>query len=384
MKAIFVAGMALMVVGAAGAKEWRDLSSGEQNKTDYVNWGDGQGNYLANSLERETRERLEGLLLPMSKANGELRDLNEAIAAGVDATTLRDEAAELSGAMAVPFCRNATKVKPEEVARDYGLSHRGNPTSDSRPAQAGAARINNFIDALKVLDGSSRPKLAAMMQVACSQDLFCLNSRWRQAVGQLERSDTARFFEGFAPAYNRAMHEVDMGGGALTFNMALSLSGLDEFVEGSGRLRCTGEAKLHVLDRYLEAIDREHLEKYEEAVKKLKAAAYEAWMTLGADFDAFQEFAPQLHPSDRGMFESYFDLWRKYLDMQEKLLIKNAEEVIAKCQDDSTPVGKLRYMEGENWFRLLEQETGSAGNNGKPGYEKRMNGLAAKLKRRCE
>ena len=139
------------------------------------------------------------------------------------------------------------------------------------------------------------------------------------------------------------------------------------------RLRCSGEAKLHVLENYLE-----------EAVKKLKAGAYEAWMALGADFDAYQEFAPDLHPSDRGMFESYFDLWRKYLDMQEKLLITNSEELLAKCQDDSTPVGKLRYMKGDSWFRLLEQETGSAGNNGKPGYEKRMNALVYKLKRRCE
>lgn len=378
---ILLAGAALSVA-VAGAKEWNDLSSGEQAKTDYVNWGDGEGNYLANTLDRTTRERIEGLLLPMSKANGELRDLNEAIRSGVDATTLRDEAAELAGAMAVPFCRNATKVKPEEVARDYGLSRRGNHTPDSRPVQAGVARINNFIDALKTLDGSSRAKLAAMMQVACSQDLFCLNSRWRQAVGRLERADTARSFEGFAPAYHSAMHEMDLAGWALPLDVVLSRAGLDKFADGSGRLKCGPEAKLHVLDRYLEAIDGDHLEKFEEAVKKLKAAAYDAWMALGADFDAYQEFAPNLHPSDRSLFESYFDMWRKYLDMQEKLLIANGEELAAQCRDASSPVGKLRFMTGENWFRLLEQETGSAGKDGKPGYEKRTKALLEKIRQR--
>lgn len=389
MKTLFptLLAAAALSAAAAAAKPWNDLSSDEQSKTDYVNLGDGSGNYLATHLEGKFQERLAGLLLPISKANGELHDLAEAIAAGTDATTLRDEAAELAGAMAAPFCRNATKVKPEDAS--WNARHvAGSPSATyedrlgSRPVQAEVARINNFIDALKMLDGSSRPKLAAMMQVACSQDLFCLNSRWRQAVGQLERDETARHFGGFPAAYRSAMHEVDMAGGALTFNMVLSLSGLDEFVEGSGRLRCTGEAKLHVLDRYLEAIDREHLEKFEEAAKKLKAAAYDAWMALGADFDDFQEIAPQLYPSDRSLFESYFDSWRKYLDMQEKLLIANAEELVARCQDDSKPVGKLRYMTGDNWFRLLEQETGSAGNNGKPGYEKRMKALLEKLRRR--
>ena len=149
------------------------------------------------------------------------------------------------------------------------------------------------------------------------------------------------------------------------------VSGLKEFARDDGKPAAWLDGEARLVDRYLAVLNRDARSVFADYLKSIKEKSAATLAALDAEHNFFEDYAIKLYPKDRDIFARFYTEWSRFLDCLDKRLVKESEALVAKADDESSEVGKLRHCTGFSPYGAF-MIAGPAQENCCPGYTRRI------------
>ena len=256
---------------------------------------------------------------------------------------------------------------------------------DPPNVQRGYDRVNAYKVMLQALERKSRTKLRILVTDIIGFQMVERRAKWTSIHRRLDDKKYTEIFREIDAAYESFMHNMDIlmlrNVTDVTGSEMLTVSKLGKFTDADCRTQSGLDNKLRTLDRYLAVMHTEALKVFEKYTAKTKEDSAAALSALAEDHDFYEQYALKLAPGDRKAVESLFKECSQFLDQVDKLLVKEAEKLLAAAKDTSTEVGMLRANTGFSKYKAF-LAAGPTQPNGCPGYVRRVRVLLEDCKKR--
>lgn len=296
-----------------------------------------------------------------AKWNGDMAVYGKA---AEEANYMRTKAADLSSSIEKVVQSSALKHPDREasVALLSGLLGKGNPlvidpeapvprgNHSGADVDRGMAAVTSLKKILVRIDGNSRSSFDGVMALIRAKELVKLVHRMDAAVYRIELAKPVKQFQAFDKAYGEFMKYTQI----MAVNKArdivrdevMMVSKLDKFLRDDLTVKPSLDRTARIVDGLLAVLNDDDVKKLSSAIADLEAYLGKAKAAVYADSSYMTKHSAELAPRDRTLVTGLCSNFVMLVDEVQKL-IDDAKAVLAKIEDGSSEVGKLRNLKEE-------------------------------------
>ena len=251
----------------------------------------------------------------------------------------------------------------------------------------GIERANRLVIMSQSIGKMNKKTLRWLINDIISFQIVERRYRWRSAFTTLEAWNMSeRYYRPIDLGYEKFMNAVDTliiknTGQDISGSELMMLSGLDKFARDDGRASPWVQADARLVDRYLRILNTDARKLFSDYIKHLKESSANTLAALDAEHTFFEEYAIKMYPKDRENFANFYKEWARFLEKLDERVVKESEVMIAKAEDKSGEVGKLRYCAGFSPHGAFKA-VGAIPSNGCPEYKDRIASIFEKCRAR--
>lgn len=296
-----------------------------------------------------------------AKWNGDMAVYGKA---AEEANYMRTKAADLSSSIEKVVQSSALKHPDREasVALLSGLLGKGNPlvidpeapvprgNHSGADVDRGMAAVTSLKKILVRIDGNSRSSFDGVMALIRAKELVKLVHRMDAAVYRIELAKPVKQFQAFDKAYGEFMKYTQMmavnKASDIVRDEVMMVSKLDKFLRDDLTVKPSLDRTARIVDGLLAVLNDDDVKKLSSAIADLEAYLGKAKTAVYADSSYMTKQSAELAPRDRTLVTGLCSNFVMLVDEVQKL-IDDAKAVLAKIEDGSSEVGKLRNLKEE-------------------------------------